>query len=428
MKRHAIVLAAALFAIGCPSGPPDGTAPETPPTTLAPASPTPTPMPMKDPREALRPVEDAVTLLDGGALPALRRSVDRSLSWLKVQPRGRRLVFGTRTVTARELQDSLVAFRKMLADNPSPEVLSERVLAAFDVMESVGREDGSPVLFTGYYEPIIEGSLRKRPGYDVPIYRRPNDFVEIAIGEWGGDFQGHRTIVGRLDGRRVRPYFDREEIGWGSLEGKKLEIAWAKDPVDLFFLEIQGSGALRLPDGKIRRIGYAGSNGRPYRSIGSLLIGEEAIPAGEMSMQSLRRWLDENPEERTRVLEHNESYVFFRFLEGGPVGSLGREVTAERSIATDQSLFPPAALAFVQTEFPQMVTGTDGATTIAWSPLQRFVLNQDAGGAIKGAGRVDVFWGQGEHAELAAGMMKQRGRLFFLVPKSVAADGAFAKP
>lgn len=426
MNRHALLAAALAFAAaGCPSAPPDAPPDETPAPTIA--EPTPTPTPMTDPREAMRAVDDAFPMLDGGALPALRKSVDRSLSWLKVQPRGRRLTFGPRTVTVREMQEALVAFRKMLADNPSPEVLSDRVRATFDVMEAAGREDGTRVLFTGYYEPVIEASLTKRPGYEVPIYRRPKDFVEISIGEWGGEFEGRRTLVGRLDGRRVRPYYDREEIGWGSLEGKKLEIAWAKDPVDLFFVEIQGSGTLKLPNGKKRRIGYAGSNGRPYRSIGALLIGEQEIPAGEMSMQRLRQWLAENPEERRRVLEHNESYVFFRFLEGGAVGSLGREVTAERSIATDLSLFPPSALAFLRTEFPEAVAGTGGGTTIAWKPLDRFVLNQDTGGAIKGAGRVDVFWGQGEQAVLAAGMMKQRGRLFFLVPKA-SADAAVAKP
>lgn len=418
------ILFLALAIAGCPQQPVTGPATPTPApeTPVVAVSPTPTPTPLNDPREAMRPVESSAmpTLLDGGDLAPLKKAVDQSLSWLKVQPPPRKVAFGPRTVTVRELRESLEKFKGFLADDPPPEALAERVRGSFDVMESVGGWSGG-VLFTGYYEPAIEASLTKRPGYDVPIYKRPSDFVEIPLAEWGGDLEGRRKIVGRLEGNRVRPYWTREQItGEHPLAKKGLEIAWAKDPVDLFFVEIQGSGTLLLPDGKKKRIGYNGSNGRPYRSIGGLLIGEGEIPPEQMSMQSLREWLAAHPEERERVLGHNESYVFFRFLETGAVGSLGRPVTAERSIATDHGIFPSAALAFISTTSPHAVTGTDGSLSIAWSPLDRFVLNQDTGGAIKGAGRVDVFWGQGPHATLAAGMMKQPGKLYFLVPKSTA--------
>jgi len=415
--RALCVISLALLPLaGCPSPPPVEIPIEIPTPTPSPeATPTPTPI---DPRDALREVAEPQPMLDGGALPALRASVDQSLSWLKGQAPGRKLVFGPRTVTVKELSEALTSFRKMLADDPSPAVLEQRVRAAFDVVEAVGANFDGRVLFTGYYEPSIEASLTKRPGYDVPVYTRPPDFIEIPISEWGGQYQGHRKLIGRLEGKRVRPYWSREEIGFGTLEGKKLEIAWAKDAVDLFFVEIQGSGTLVLPDGKKKRIGYNGSNSRPYRSIGSLLIAEQEISAATMSMQALRTWLAENPDEKARVLDHNESYVFFRFLETGPVGSLNRPVTPERSIATDLSLFPPAALAFLHTERPIATVDTAGNPTIVWEPLDRFVLNQDTGGAIKGAGRTDVFWGQGAEATLAAGMMKQGGRLYFLVPKA----------
>lgn len=359
-------------------------------------------------------------MLDGGDLASLKKSLDQSLSWLKVQPPPRKLTFGPRTVTVRQLTEALEKFKDALKDDPPPEALAERVRASFDVFESAGGVNGG-VLFTGYYEPAIEASLTKRPGYEVPIYKRPSDFVEISLSEWGGEYEGKRRLVGRLEGNRVRPYWSREEIvGESPLAKKGLEIAWAKDPVDLFFVEIQGSGTLLLPDGKKKRIGYAGSNGRPYRSIGGLLIGEGAIPPAQMSMQTLREWLASHPAEQERVLGHNESYVFFRFLDTGAVGSLGRPVTPERSIATDHSIFPPGALAFIHTDSPHAVAGTDGSMSVAWSPLDRFVLNQDTGGAIKGPGRVDVFWGQGTDATLAAGMMKQPGQLYFLVPKEVA--------
>lgn len=420
MRRPRFPLAVPFLLValaGCPQQPVDVPATPTPAPATPTPEPTPEPTPINDPRAALVPIETFPPMLDGGDLASLKKSLDQSLSWLRVQPPPRKLVFGPRTVTVRDLTEALEQFKVALKDDPPPEALAERVKSIFDVVESAGGVTGK-VLFTGYYEPAIEASLTKRPGYEVPIYKRPNDFVEISLAEFGVEVEGRRKLVGRLEGNRVRPYWSREQItGEHPLAKRGLEIAWAKDPVDLFFVEIQGSGTLLLPDGKKKRIGYAGSNARPYRSIGSLLIGEGEIAPAQMSMQSLREWLAANPEERERVLGHNESYVFFRFLETGAVGSLGRPVTAERSIATDNSLFPPAALAFISTESPHAVAGTDGSMQIAWKPLDRFVLNQDTGGAIKGPGRVDVFWGQGPQATLSAGMMKQPGRLFFLVPK-----------
>lgn len=428
LAAGAVIVALAAGAAGCPSAPP----PVATPTPTPPATPTPTPV--SDPRDALRAVTQEVPLLDdAGDWKALRESVDKSLSWFAVQRPERVFVYGPRTVTAREMREALVRFRALLEDEPTPAVLAARVRAEFDLLESVGGIDGT-VLFTGYYEPTIEASLTRRKGYEVPIHGRPRDIVEIPLAAWGDRVTDDRTILGRIEGKKILPYWSREDIGRGRLRGKRLEIAWAKDAVDLFFLEIQGSGTLKLPDGRTRRIGYAGSNGRMYRSIGSLLIEEGAIEADLMSMQALRTWLAAHPEERNRVLDHNESYVFFRFLPGGPVGSLNRPVTPGRSIATDMSLLPPGGLAFVETEFPRMTAGTGGTATAAgrveWHPLTRFVLNQDTGGAIKGPGRVDVFWGQGEEAALAAGLMKQRGRLFFLVPKApaVSASGSATPP
>ena len=185
--------------------------------------------------------------------------------------------------------------------------------------------------------------------------------------------------------------------------------------MDFFFLEVQGSGSLRLPDGGRRRIGWAGGNGRPYRSIGKLLIDEGVIPREQMSMQALRSWLAANPQEIERVLDYNESMVFFRYLDGAPKGSLGLEVMAERSIATDHKLLPSGALAFLQTTIP---TRAEDGSTVSGGPLGRFVLNQDTGGAIRGADRADFYWGPGELAAERAGLMKQRGQLVFLVPKA----------
>jgi membrane-bound lytic murein transglycosylase A len=379
---------------------------------LAAGCPRPTRAPITRAEDALVAVSQPVELKDDGAPAALRVAIAESLTWLATRPPEDRFTFGPRQVTAGELRSALERLHSRLTDELSPEQLTARVLEQFEPLEAAGGEDGR-VLFTGYYEPTIEASLTRTGEYATPILGPPGDLIEVPLEPFAERFKAEK-VFGRLEGRRLVPYWNRGEIRAGKLEGRKLELAWAKDPVGLFFVEVQGSGTLRLPDGSERRIGYAASNGRPYRSIGSLLIQEGVIPREAMSMQALREWLALNPAQCGRVLDFNESYVFFRFLDTAAVGSIGRPVTPGRSIATDARLFPRGALAFIQTERP--VATQSGA--VEWRPLSRFVLNQDTGGAIRGAGRVDIFWGRGPEAELAAGMMKQKGRLIFLVPRA----------
>ncbi|MFY2560559.1 murein transglycosylase A [Corallococcus terminator] len=363
------------------------------------------------PQEALVELSNTVQLVDDGESASLRVALDQSLIWLRTRPVDHRFVYGPREVTAGALVSALERLRARLTDGMSSLDVSKAVMEDFELMESAGGEDGT-VLFTGYYEPVLEGSLTRTDEYRVPVLSAPEDLIEVPLEPFAERFASER-VFGRLEGKKLVPYWNRAEIRGGKLSPRKLELAWVKDPVSLFFMEVQGSGTLRLNDGGERRVGYAASNGRPYRSIGALLIQEGVIPREQMSMQALRAWLAANPTERDRVLDYNESYVFFRFLPGAAVGSLGREVTAGRSIATDARLFPKGGLAFIHTDHP--VKMADGS--VQWRPLSRFVFNQDTGGAIKGAGRVDVFWGRGPEAELAAGMMKQKGRLLFLVPK-----------
>jgi membrane-bound lytic murein transglycosylase A len=390
-----LLLAACVLVAGCPR---PSVTPSRPPATK--------------PEEALlEPVPPLLELRDDGEPAALRAAIAESLVWLRTRPAEERFVFGPRETTAGELLAALERLRSRIVDGLSPEELTTRVLEDFEPLEAAGGEDGR-VLLTGYYEPTIEASLTRTEEYATPVYGPPRDLIEVPLEAFAERFKAER-VFGRLEGRKLVPYWTRAEIRGGKLGGQGLELAWAKDPVALFFVEVQGSGTLRLPDGSERRIGYASSNGRPYRSIGSLLIQEGAIPRESMSMQALRAWLAANPLQCERVLSFNESYVFFRFLESAAVGSLGRPVTPGRSIATDARLFPRGALAFISTERPEALP--DG--TVGWRPLSRFVLNQDTGGAIKGAGRVDVFWGRGPEAELAAGMMKQKGRLIFFAPR-----------
>lgn len=338
----------------------------------------------------LRPV-DRPSLLDDGDLESLRAAAARSLEWLDRQPGGRWLQFGSRRITTGDYAAGLRRLVMLLAGSPPPEVLEERVLAEFDVLSSVGRDDGA-VLLTGYHEPVVQVSERQSAQYSVPVLGLPADFA----GGW----------------RNLR-YLSRAEIEAGRLGAAARPLAWARDPVDVFFMEVEGSGTLRFPDGREMRVGPAATNGYPYRSIGRLLIDEGRLTEETVSMHAIRSWLIDNPSERARVLRHNQSVVFFRRLEGPPLGSLGVPLTPARSIATDARVFPAGGLAFVRTERPSRLP--DGR--VGWSPVSRFVFNQDTGGAIRGAGRVDVFWGRGNDAELAASEMKQLGELYFLVPK-----------
>jgi membrane-bound lytic murein transglycosylase A len=270
------------------------------------------------------------------------------------------------------------------------------------------------VLFTGYYQPVIEASLAPIAEYKYPIYGKPVDL--IASEQLSQDSASATTRIGRLERGQFVPYYSRAEIDQqGALRGRGYEIAWTKDPVDIFFLQIQGSGILQLANGRRMQIGYAGQNGLPYRSIGRLLIDDGRIPQEEMSMQRLRRYLAEHPAQRDQIMAYNESYVFFRFLSQGPLGSLEVPVTAGRSIATDSRLFPRGAPGFIYSERPVL---DKAGQLLGWTPFLRFVLNQDSGGAIRGPQRVDLFFGADAQAAGEAGYMNSRGKLFFLALKS----------
>ncbi len=362
--------------------------------------------------EALVPVpfERLPVLFDDGDWDSLSTAIRLSRKWLARRPADQVFVFGPRQVSVRQQVEALDQVLGWLAEDPTPEALATLIVQAFDVLESVGNR--GEMLITGYYVPVIEGSLRRSAAYQVPVYGPPGNLIRVDLGLFSDRWKGMRT-AGRLVGGRLVPYPDREEIRRTDvLRGR--EIAWAGDRVELFFVEVQGSGVLRLPDGNEIRIGYAGANGRDYRSIGKLLIEEGKIERAKVSMQSIRTYLSENPEEIDRVLDYNQSVVFFRRLSGSAVGSLGVPVTARRSVATDHRVFPRGALGFLVTDLPAM--GPNGETVVEDS-LTRFVLNQDRGGAIRGPGRVDFFWGRGTEAAERAGVMKQPGRLFFLVPK-----------
>jgi membrane-bound lytic murein transglycosylase A len=279
-----------------------------------------------------------------------------------------------------------------------PDADASAFLAAY--LEPVIVGEGA-AFATGYFEPEIAGSRIRRPGYDVPVYAKPDDLLER-------DPETGETKRGRLDenGDYVL-YHDRAAIEQGVLAGKGLEIAWAADPVDLFFLQIQGSGRLRLPDGSVMRIGYAGQNGREYVAIGRLMR-ERGLLQNPITMQSIVDWLRAHPEEGRALMRENRSYVFFRELTGpGPLGALGRPVTPRVSVAADPRFVPLGA--------PVVLAGMDNALADGlW-------VAQDTGGAIRGANRFDTFWGAGPQAATIAGGMSSRGRAFLLLPRGTVA-------
>lgn len=272
--------------------------------------------------------------------------------------------------------------------------------------------------FTGYFEPIIEGSRDPDPAYPVPAYRRPDELVTVDLGLFRNDLGGRR-IAGRVSGGRLQPFESRSEIEAGALAGRGLEIMWLKDPTDLFFLQIQGSGRVRLADGSLIGLGYDGPNGHPYVAIGRLLIERGEIAAEDMSMQAIRRWIVENPAKGVALMKENSSYIFFRFLKrGGAEGALGTVLTPGRSLAVDRSRLPLGAPYWLEASHPDPV---DPAVAEKDISLARLMVAEDVGGAIKGAIRGDVFWGHGNEAEAIAGAMNNEGRYYLLLPNALAA-------
>jgi len=344
---------------------------------------------------------------------SLKLAIDRSLEYYNRLPETREFRFGDRVCTAGELKESLRDFLEILRTSDSDKQRAERIRETFDLYRSTGRNEGE-VLFTGYYEPLLAGSLESTEEYRYPIYRTPDDHVVINLGNFRGKYKGQR-VIGRIQEGRVVPYYTREDIDIkGCLEGRGVELFWLSDPIDIFFLQIQGSGVVSLPGGSLVQVSYEQSNGHPYSSVGRILVEEGRMSMDEVSLKGIKRYLRRHPDEMFDILSRNESYVFFRIVEEGPIGSLNVTVTPGRSIATDANLFPKGALAFIRVKKPVI---DEKGTIVSWEPFSRFVLNQDTGGAIKGPGRVDLFCGRGRDAEIMAGHMKEEGELYFLVKK-----------
>ena len=274
-------------------------------------------------------------------------------------------------------------------------------------------KDANAGLVTGYYEPLLSGSLQRSSEYSHPVFAVPDDLISVDVNAhpFFKNFRG----VGRQVDEKLVPYFTRAEIEQGLAKVKGKEILWVKDKIELFFLQIQGSGRVELEDGRTVRLGFAKSNGHPYQSIGKSLVSKGELELSQASMQGIKKWAKHNPDKIDALLNENPSYVFFRMLPSnldGPIGSLGVPLTPNRSIAVDDTYIPagfPIYLATTQPNSPD--------------PLNQLMFAQDKGGAIKGAVRADYFWGFGESAGINAGKMKQEGFMWVLIPKTFVLTG-----
>ncbi|HEX5363537.1 MAG TPA: murein transglycosylase A [Gallionella sp.] len=301
-------------------------------------------------------------------------------------------------------------------DNAMLREFFEQGFTPYQVSNPDGTSEG---MITGYYEPKLLGSRVRTDRFRYPLYAAPDDLLTIDLGEVYPQLKGMR-LRGRLQDKRIVPYYTRADIDEGKAALHGRELFWVADAVDLFFLQIQGSGRIELPDGSLIKVGYADQNGHPYVSIGRKLVDMGALKLEEASMQGIKRWAIDHPQELRTLLEQNPSYVFFRELPNGlsaPLGALGVPLTGAYSIAIDPRTVPLGAPVFLATTYPN-----------SSEPLQRLMLAQDTGGAIKGAVRADFFWGFGDEAGAMAGKMKQKGEMWVLLPKGMEPPAPQAAP
>jgi membrane-bound lytic murein transglycosylase A len=347
----------------------------------------------------------------------LTPAIDRSLDWFK-RPTSKSF-FPKEGVTHARAQASVAHFRELLSSSLSAEEFDARVALDFDIYKSAGwNATGGGVLFTGYCTPILAGSMTADATYKYPLYALPDDLVKGPDGEILGQRQTNGSVA---------PYPTRAAIeASGLLKGKHLELVYLKDPLDAFIAHVNGSAVIELPDGTEKRFGYHGKNGREYKSLGKMLVQDHQITGSDLSLQAIRDWGAKHPDKLLEYIDKDESFVFFLPIDGNPKGSLNVEVTGGRSLATDKALFPRGGIVFVDVEVPNK-SGVVGffKRLFSWGKKEvyatkvydRVMLDQDTGGAIRTAGRADIYMGIGHDAEWMAGRTKSPGQMYYLFIK-----------
>ncbi len=310
------------------------------------------------------------------------------------------------------LLESVQDLADKIKENPDRDELHRFIIKNYDIYQAGGRKNKRKrqMLVTGYYEPLFEGSLTRTGPYIYPLYSPPDDLVKEK------SVDGTLPRIGRITKQGFTSYWNRAELETLNI-AQGYELAYLKDPFDAFLLHVQGSGRIRLPDNSVRTIGFAASNGLEYNSVGKLLVDEKRMDLSEVTVPAIRDYLKQHPKQQQRILHHNPRFIFFNWSDNlGPRGSSGAILTPGRSIAIDNSVLPDGATGYLSSRKPEV---NQHGEIVGWTPLNRFVFPQDSGAAIKGSGRVDLFWGHGYYAELAASHMKEEGELYFLVKKGL---------
>ncbi|PIE57262.1 MAG: hypothetical protein CSA33_09295 [Desulfobulbus propionicus] len=326
--------------------------------------------------------------------------------YLKKLPLDKKLSLGDRQVTVADLLLVNARLKDLVARQPASADLAQQMHNLFTVhcVKPTGRNlHERNILVTSYYQPVFGGRLRQDATFRYPLYQIPNTLAQRQDGQ-----------IGRLEQGTFVPFWTRGEIEQANrLAGQ--ELVWLRDPFDAFLLHIQGSGLVRLADGSLRSLRYGHRNGHPYSSIGKFMVDSGRIRLEEAGLDQIRQYLHDHPEERQQILSYNRSYIFFRWSETmEAIGSMGEPVSSGRTVAADKSIYPLGTVGFLAARMPKMRHGR----VAGFGEMQRFVLVQDTGSAIKGAARLDFFWGRGAEAASAAGRVRQQGVMYVLLPRS----------
>jgi len=350
-------------------------------------------------------------LIDDGDKGPLLTALNRQLHYLKKFPRDKSIKIGEQSFAYGTLVESLETFGNIIRMNLSPYELDDIIRKTFTVYQAEGRKRGTKhsILLTGYYEPLFEGSLTRGGPFQYPLYRVPDTLITREHKNSGKRAIGRISTAGSFI-----PYWSRAEIEQNNLL-RGNELVYMRDPMDAYLLHVQGSGRIQLQDGTTRAVHFGGSNGLSYKSLGKLFVDRNIMELQAVSIPSMREYFVMHPDHVTPMLHNNPRYIFFKWgSDSGPKGSLGEILTPGRSVAIDHSIFPAGALGYLVSRRP--VLNEDGSIQ-HWQSFSRFVLPQDSGSAIKGAGRVDLFWGAGTYARTAANHMKELGAFYFLIKK-----------
>jgi membrane-bound lytic murein transglycosylase A len=367
--------------------------------------------PAKDFNAPLAPGVDALIKVENHAdWPDLREgfwhrdelmpSLERSLGWTLREHA--KQFFPQAGISHGKAVESLARFQELLRSSTNPEEFEQAIRREFDLYQSAGwNGQGGGVLFTAYYTPILEGSLEPSQGFAHALYALPEELEKDK----------HGTILGLRTAGGLSPVPDRRAIeASGMLASRNLELVWLSDPMDAFLAHVNGSAFIRLRDGSMARFGYAGTNGHEYTSLAKELVKDGELKPDHAGLSSIRDWAQKHPDRVQKYLNRNARYVFFAPITGNPRGSLNLEVTGGRSLATDKSLFPRGAVVFVDTH-------TSGAALTNGPRFSQFMMDQDTGGAIRTAGRADIYLGVGAQAEADSGRMKAEGQMYYLFLK-----------